>query len=199
MREDGITKVCESNFKSCPCRVLENNKVYCNFVLKFGTLLLDNYDNKAKQFLQKICPEKRNSVLSHDYRAEILQRLAEVFLNEANIGDIVFCTAEINDVMLVEKPSTIYGDCKYKTVNEKLKKAPAFCFSIISNGNKYAEYEINTKTTADHYKYLARRNGYRADVIKLKHSYLLKIFGDKQEEVDDFINLCCKNDYIIDY
>ncbi len=193
-------KICDNKLPSCPCRVidLDNNTIYCNFIFKFGTFLIDKHDDKVKHFLQKICPEQRNSVLEHDFRAEILQNFAKNFLSEAKIGDKVYCTAEPHSVLLIEKPDTIYGDCKYQTIDNKLKKAPAFCFNVISDGNYYSECEFKNKNNADHFKYLARRNGYRAEIIMIENSYLLKIYGDTQEEVDDFVTFCGKSDFIID-
>jgi len=41
---------------------------------------------------------------------------------------------------------------------------------------------------------MARQAGFRAEVIKDEDCYILKIWGDTQEEIDDFINFMCRND-----
>ena len=151
-----------------------------------------------KQFLRKICPEKRNSVLEHEYRAEILQRQTKRFLKKVNIGDIVFCTAEIHNVTLMEKSSDIFGNCKYKTIDGKIKELPSFCSRIISKGDKFTEYKTIDKLIADYAAILARKNGFRVEKINLEDLYVLKIYGDDQQEVSDFVTLCLEKDFKIE-
>jgi len=40
-------------------------------------------------------------------------------------------------------------------------------------------------------------NGFRVERQNLGDSCLLRIYGDYQEEVDDFITLCCNNDFVL--
>lgn len=52
----------------------------------------------------------------------------------------------------------------------------------------------NVMKRALYLKHLACSNRFRVETQELRDSILLKIFGDLQEEVDNFINLSCIND-----
>ena len=93
----------------------------------------------------------------------------------------------------LEKPEYKQGYCKYKTRDGIIREAPSFCFANISKGNKFSEYETKEQYKVDLYARYARRKGYRVEKNKLNDFYLLKIFGDTQEEVDDFVGLLKKN------
>jgi hypothetical protein len=103
------------------------------------------------------------------------------------IGDLVYCTSEIQNVYFLQKPTHRYGNCIYETINGEIKEAPTLCFRIVSKGSKCAQYKTKDQQIADSFDHLARSFGFRVEKIKLKDSYLLKIFGDTQEEVDDFV------------
>lgn len=183
-------KICDKiNFKSCPCKSIdfENDISFCNFIKAYGKLeISENFKEKAL-LLKNVCPEVRNEILQHSYRVRQLQKQEKEFLEKVRPGDVVFCTAAIHDVVFLEHPSNIYGDVKYKTIDGEIREAPSFCFRIISKGNKFAEYETSDKEKADSYSRLARRNGFRVEKQKIKNVYVLKIYGDIQKEVDDFV------------
>ncbi|UCC21166.1 MAG: hypothetical protein JSV62_07795 [Promethearchaeota archaeon] len=185
-------RICYSDFESCPCREIDlnNDVVYCNFIPYFGISLFEDNKNNSKKtdlLLKKVCPEVRNEVLHHDYRAKQLQKQEKFFLDNVKSGDRVFFTAEIYDVIFLEHPSNVYGDVKYKTIDGEIREAPAFCFRIISKGNKSAEYKTKDEYKADLYEMTAREYGYRVEKKKIKEEYIIRIFGDTQEEVDQFV------------
>jgi len=67
---------------------------------------------------------------------------------------------------------------------------------IISKGNKYAEYIVdgdNCEERAIIIERKARGCGFRVEKTKGKYSFFLKIFGDIQDHVDDFVTLCCQD------
>ncbi|MFX1470575.1 MAG: hypothetical protein ACFFB8_18165 [Promethearchaeota archaeon] len=87
------------------------------------------------------------------------------------------------------------SDIKYKTFDGKIGIAPIACINKISNGNYYAVYEVKGKLNSsqekvNHLERLARRRGFRVKIIETERSYNLEIFGDKQEDVDEFVELC---------
>lgn len=192
-------RICDIISNPCPCKIvdLEDDISFCNFVKMFAEMQIMGDSKKINIFLKKVCPEVRNEILHHDYRAEQLQKQKKEFLENVKPGDICFCTAEIHDVIFLEYPSNRYRDVKYKTVDGEIGEAPSFCFRIISKGNKFALYETKEKDKAEDYSRLVRRNGFRVEEEKKENIYLLKIYGDNQEEVDEFVtNL--KNDLVLD-
>lgn len=116
---------------------------------------------------------------------------------KVTVGDAVYCTTEGEYVTLLEKPNKIGRKCKYKTLKGLINEQWAFCFRTISKGNATSEYEVKGKRYEEralYLKHLACSNRFRVETQELRDSILLKIFGDLQEEVDNFINLSCIND-----
>lgn len=62
----------------------------------------------------------------------------------------------------------------------------------ISKGDKYIEYKVKENNKLKEYRDLARYYGFRVEAIKLKNGHLLKIYGDTQEELSNFLNLHLK-------
>jgi len=166
----------------------------------FGeSLIVDNANDSKKTdvLLKEVCPEVRNEILHHDYRAEQLQNIRKEFLGKVKPGDVVFCESQFHNVIFLDYPSTFYGYVKYKTIDGEIFEAPGSCFRILSNGTKWAEYKTKDKEKADNYYYLSRKNGYRVERSKLNNEYILKIFGDTQEEVDEFV-ITLENNLFLD-
>jgi hypothetical protein len=185
-------RICYSDFNPCPCKVvdLDIEQTFCNFISMFGESLMSDNNYKTKEtekLLEKVCPEVREEVLHHDYRARKLREREKAFLEKVKPGDVVFCTAEIHDVVFLEYPSHKWGSCKYKTIKGEIREAPTFCFNIVSKGDKSAEYKTSDEYKADVYEMTAREYGFRVERKMIKEEYILKIFGDEQEDVDQFV------------
>lgn len=149
---------------------------------------------------------------------KIEEVITQILDRELKHGDIVYCTKELDDVIFLDPPSEdliqkylrakqngeidppFRGDIKYKTFKGEIRSAPVACIVKISSGNSSAEYEfkgINCEVNSKNKEVLARQAGFRAERIRLDNSILLRIYGDSQEEVDDFIYLVCQNDFQI--
>jgi len=181
--------VCNTDFSPCPCKVidLDSNISYCDLVNTYGELSLQHRPEQVNHLLKQICPDKRNLILYHDFEVKRNQEQAKKFLEIVKPGDKVFCTAEIHDVIFLEKNTNAYGDCKYKTANGKIKTSPNFTFRILSKGNKFAEYKTENKFKADLYELKGKKFGFRVDRKELENYFILKFYGDTQENVDDFV------------
>lgn len=198
---DNHMQLCYFDKDKCPCRLvdLDSNISFCNFVRLFADILILNNERATNLFLDKVCDDKRNEVLHHDYRAGQLRKRFKKFLNQVKIGDLVYSIAEDQDVVFLESPTHKYGDCKYRIINGTVKKAPPFLFSMISKGKYYGKYETKNKDKADLYTLEARECGFRVEKHELEDHYVLKIYGDTQEEVDSFITVLRSNFIIDDY
>jgi len=165
-------------------------------------LILAKDDEKAKDLLEKVCEDVRNYELHQQQIADETKKKTIQFLEEVKIGEVVFCQTELDDVILLEKPSPsdYYGHCKYKRHDGITREEWAESLTKISKGALFAEYLIKgpeNNTEAKDFEYLARSSGFRVKLIKQEDSYLLKIFGDSQQEVDDFVTYCLQNDYMV--
>ncbi|MFX0059489.1 MAG: hypothetical protein ACFE85_16720 [Candidatus Hodarchaeota archaeon] len=200
-RHENYLRICdELYFKSCPCRVksVEFDINLCNFVKMYGELDIQGRTEKMNRLLQNTCSEIRNKILHKRYIAEKLKEQKKEFLEKVKSGDKVFCISEIHDVVFLEYPSEPNSDAKYMTVDGKIRNSPIFCFTLISKGNKFSSYKTSDETKAKKYSRLARRYGFRVEEEETSNGYLLRIFGDIQKEVDDFV-MSLNNDLILDY
>lgn len=129
--------------------------------------------------------------------------------SQLKIGDKVFCAKIFQDVVLLEIPSidvfsyydkygvlSIDSDIKVKTLDGQVREVSIAAISKISKGNYFIEYEIgglklwkDKKNKAEELEYLARNYGFRVEREIIKNSIKLRIFGDSQEEVNNFIAL----------
>jgi hypothetical protein len=57
-------------------------------------------------------------------------------------------------------------------------------------------YKTEDKDKADYYDYISRKNGFRVERSMINKLYILKIYGDIQKEVDEFV-IQLENDLII--
>lgn len=181
--------ICFSNFKGCQYKILDNNVFYCKF--------FDSFMKSSKVFKierVKICPELKAKLLHHDYLASYTQKQSRKFLAKVRIGEVVYCTTEMEDVIFLRSPKNQFGLCTYKTFEGMIKEARTMCFRRISRGNKYSDYKTTSTEDLNASEILARENGFRVEKVTLKDHYLLKIYGDKQEDVDHFV-ICLENNY----
>lgn len=184
----------------CPCKILHEDSLFCNFGNMYAELTFHQEDRKSKILLNTICHTIKNEMLYHEFVAEDTLKSERKFLKQSKIGQKVYCTTECNNVILLQKPIEVGRKCKYKTSKGKIDEQWTFCFRTISGGGNLSKYEVKGKDYKKKAKYLeilARSNGFHTDTRELENSFLLKIFGDFQEEIDDFITLCCDNDFVL--
>jgi len=192
-------RFCYSDKHNCPCRAIELDKgiSFCNFVEAFAKILVLNNDRTTNLFLNRVCGDMRDEVLHHEFKAAQLQKKANKFLNQVKIGDLIYSIRQDQDVIFLEYPTHKYGDCKYRTFDGIIKKDAPFLFSIISKGDKFSVYKTKDKKKAYFYELEARECGFRVEGQEKGDNYVLKIYGDTQEEVDSFITIL-NNDFILD-
>ncbi len=183
-------KICYNSYDPCPCKIVNFRikKVLCNFVKMFGELTISNNKEELERLIQEICPKMRNMLEYHDNDVAKNQEEKKKFLSKVMSGDKVFCFSEIDEVIFLEKNVNIYGDCTYRSNDGKIRKAPSFAFRILSKGNKCGIYKTSDENRADSYTLKAKKSGYRVEKQKEKEIFILKIFGDDQKEIDEFID-----------
>ncbi|HEC39170.1 MAG TPA: hypothetical protein ENI29_13095 [bacterium] len=191
--------ICNINDNSCPCRVidLDDNMLYCNFIENYVKLNFQKQSGKANHLINQVCPKIRDHIHHHDVMVERLRKHTKKFLDKIKAGEICFCTLETDNVIFLDYPADKYKYVKYKRHDGSVKTAPGFCFSIISKGNKTSEYKTKDESKAEKYSEIARRNGFRVEDERIGDTFFIKIYGDNQKDVDEFIaNL--NNDLILD-
>jgi hypothetical protein len=185
-------------FKDCSFRIydLKMKIPICNFIsatMGVQTSRKQYYINRACRWIKT--EESRLASIRKNARKMSLE-----FLKNAQIGETVYCfygSPYDLEVTLLEKPSDrkITSRCKVQRKSGKIFSVYIHLLRTFSKGNYSADYfvgGIRAKKRAQNLQYKAKIYGFRAEIEKKEDGYLLKIFGDSQLEVDDFVNLFIK-------
>jgi len=184
----------------CSCKVLYEDTFFCNFGNMYAELMFHHKNAEVNILVNSVCRSVRNEIMNHEFFAQESRKMEKTFLEQVQMGDTVYCTTEGEIVILLEKPSELGEKCKYKTYDGLINEEWAFCFRTVSKGNMVSEYRVKDKNYKErtlYLEHLARSNGFRVEKQKLGKSFLLRIFGDIQEKVDDFVSICCINDFVL--
>lgn len=193
-------KICIENVKDCPCRILVRGTAFCDFVRHyFKYLAIEQDELGANSFLNKVCERIRNEIRYGNYLTKIAQDQKRHFLENSKIGERVYCTTKMDDVILLSKPSKNAFKCRYKTLDGEIKEEFPHRFRVISKGKNFAVIKTKNKSKALGYEISARENGFRVEKEKQGSNYGFKIYGDTQKDVDDFVELSCRKDLNISY
>jgi len=191
MKSDNFLRECIGMLDQCPCLVIKNGTQKCDFVFQVGSFGVKEQWDRIDELLAKICPELRNEWLFENYHSRQARKAAETFIKNVQEGEIVYCISLFKDVLLIELPNDVLGDCKYRLLKEKENRTyekGAEHFRTIAKGKIYGNIEISKKKLETYYT-LAREWGFRANIKEKEGSYLLEFYGDSQEEVDKFIEM----------
>ncbi|HEA70539.1 hypothetical protein LCGC14_0827730 [marine sediment metagenome] len=183
--------ICFSTFKGCRNKIINKDVIYCGFFNSFVKL---GKSFKIEEL--RICPELKDKLLYHDYLADKAQAQSKEFLTHVKIGEIVYCTTEMINVVVLKKPKNKFDGCQYRTFEGGVREASAPCFRRVSLGTKCAEYKTAKVDDLNACEILAREYGFRVEKITFETFFLLRIYGDTQEEVDQFVT-SLKNNYFI--
>lgn len=188
-------------FKDCSFRIydLKMKIPICNFIPAtrgVQTSRLHYFINRACRWIKT--EEGRLAAIRKVAHKDSLE-----FLKNAQIGDTVYCfygSPYDLEVKLLEKPSDLKlsGRCKIQRKSGKTFNVDIIHLRTFSKGDYTANYfvgGIRAKKRAQNLQYKSKCYGFRAEIEKKESGYLLKIFGDSQVEVDDFVNLFIKNNY----
>ena len=199
-RDDNGLAMCIDGMENCPCRVFYRKFPLCDFPRMYALWLIARRVDEADQLVERICSPRRSEIIRWRFISKFGQRNAQEFLSKVQTGDRVYCTTELSDVIFLEKDAPPYRWVKYKTSDGEEKIQHPACFRNISQGDKFAEHKVegdNYKLRVKTIERKARELGFRVEKLKLKEGYLLKIYGDTQENVDEFVALVCNNDFTL--
>ena len=181
------------SFEGCPYRLIDLNEPHpiCDYIKLTVRLMIDKEFSKIPRLTSRAC----DYIKTEEGRAETVRRLHrerfKAFLEEVQVGDTVFhIIAPFHEVKLIDKPSSASDRVRCRTPNGQIIEVRAGHLFRIDKGDYFGEYLVKgafsrRKTLKLEFK--AKRNGFRTEIEKRSDGYLLKIFGDSQEQVDDFI------------
>jgi len=183
--------ICTEEKKNCPFR---NSIATCNFFREYWDIFNTCYSIEIKNLMTKACEKIKNYKLYQKYISNLREKETIKMLKIINIGDILFWMSRSEDVILFEKPSSydMLERCKCRRYNSKIVDIPAYLLRGISKGDFYTEYLVGnliSKKKIQELENKIKSYGFRPEKERIKEGYLLKIYGDSQREVDDFVNL----------
>jgi len=136
----------------CPCKIIKGNYEYCDFITFLGDLLMRGKNDIIEQSLENICSLKRNQWLYEIKLSRQGREEEKGFLDGVEEGDIVYCIAEMEDVIFLEKSDKKFSKCKYKTLDGEIKEQWRFCLRNVSKGKKYNKYKLKDEKKVKAYK-----------------------------------------------
>lgn len=196
--------ICNQGKKNCSFRILDIQLdiFTCNFYKEYWRVFNDGNSFGAKSLLNRACDwiqkeEARSEFISKGASKETVEMLKSI-----EVGDSLFWTSQSKEVKLSEKPTEIsqIARIKCEQLNGKIVKIPAYLLCKLSKGNYVGEYlikGIENEKRAQEIEYKVRYYGFRAEIVEKDDGFLLKIYGDSQQEVDDFIALSLEQDFDI--
>ena len=200
---------CFEDVEKCPFRIYDLDKdiSFCNFYKEHARLVVDRQFARIPVLISRACNWIKKEELRLKSIVEISCKNTLYFFKNAKIGDKVYCFyGSPNDleVKLLEKPRDLRSSryCKCQRKSGTIFSVHIDRLRIISKANYYGEYfiegiEKRDEKRAKDLEFQAKYYGFRAEIEEKDKGYLLKIYGDSQQEVDDFINLFIKQGFEI--
>jgi len=195
--------ICRQNKKNCPFRTLDIQLdiFICNYLKEYWREFNSGNHFGAKILLNRACEWIQKEEKRLGFICEISRKKTLDFLEIVKIGDTVFCRiAPHHEVKLLEKPQDDSEFVSCEAPGGQIVRIQSCHLSRVSKGEYYGEYFIDgtgTETLTQELKYKANYNGFRAEIERKDNGFLLKIYGDSQQEVDDFISLFLEQDFDI--
>lgn len=187
---------CEGDVDSCPFRVFDFGiqQFLCNFHDEKASLIIEGNYNAIKLLVRRACYYVRHNLARLDMIREVSKERTLKMLKSIEVGDELFWINRSQVVTLLERPpelsQTVRVKCQLKS--GKVEYAWANTLQKVSKGNFKGEYIIKgldlERRTAQ-LKYKTQMYGFRVDIGELRDKNVLTIYGDSQEEVDEYINL----------
>lgn len=191
--------VCIGNKKNCPYKIFDvkKNSIICTFYEKYW----DNFHSygfdeaNRNLLIKKACKKIKTYELHQIYTSKLHTKKTILMLKDIVIGDILFWVSRNEVVILIEKPSEITSlvRCNCQRHNGEKVNIPAHLLRQLSKGDFIGEYTVdnyeNNKWKAKELEYWAKYHGFRAEIEERDDSYILRIYGASQNEVNDFISL----------
>ena len=191
--------VCDQGFKNCPYRIVDLRKPHplCNYFRLHARLIINREFSKIPALIRKACEWVQKEEARLECIREIARKRGLDLLKNAQTGDTVYCyVGGYQEVELLNKPkdNSIFVECKAS--NGKIIRVQACDLGRISKGDYYSSYFIDgNKKKAQELEYRAKYYGFRAKIKKKNNGYLLKLYGDSQQEVEDFIRVVLKQNF----
>lgn len=183
--------ICRQQKEKCPFRVfdVQLDVFICSFYKEYTSMVNDGNSFGAKPLLNKACEEYKNEEKRLEFISKGAEKETVKILRCLEVGDTLFWFSRSKDVTCIQKPTEISQIARIKCQGSdgKIIKIPAYLLRSISKGNFSGEYFIDGAEKVKGFKYKVNYYGFRTEIEKRDNGFLLKIYGDSQQEVDDFI------------
>ena len=196
--------ICYQRKEKCPFKILDIQLdiFICNFYKEYWRAFNEGNFFSAKILLNRACEWIRKEEARLEFISKNASKETIEMLKSAKVGDTLFWITQSKELKLYEKPIEFsqIARIKCQKPNGDIIKIPAYLLRSISKGYSYGEFFIKgteNEVKARELENKSKLYGFRTKVEKEKNGYLLKIYGDSQQEVDDFITLSLEQDFDI--
>lgn len=185
----------QESFEGCPYRIIDLEKPFpiCNYAKEQAKLIVSREFSEISRLTIRAC----DWIKEEEGRLETIRRIAREngldVVNNAKIGDMLFCLRgqfQGCEVKLLEKPSDSSIFAKCQAPKGEVFNIQPLSLRRIAKGNYHREYfvkGIKNKERATFSENRANYYGFRTKIEKKHDGFVVKIFGESKEQVDDFI------------
>ena len=182
----------EKDYDKCPFRETYKDRYFCTV----SSFLVDyyvggQYQEEINHFLEQACDYVRQELLEQQKIFKEAKSRKENLLNNAIVGDTVFCIPKCDNVILLEKSVDFSGRCRCKTLEGEELLVFTDDLNPLFDGNVSVIQKF--KHVNDMYEFKARKEGFRIEKELLNDGVLYKVFGNAQDKIKDFIEDFIKN------
>jgi hypothetical protein len=160
----------------------------CLFAEEFALANIHKDNTRVKKLLKQCCPQVRTEISKHEERVKENTKFALDFLKNGRIGEKAYCTADISPVILISLPDYEFGDCEYMASDGVVRKAPLFCFNVISKSEKYLDFQTNDVDFLDSIELIVHRIGARTERTTSDNKIKIRIFHNNTKLVRKLIS-----------
>lgn len=195
--------ICRQQKKNCPFRTLNISLdiFICDFYKEYWRIFDNSNSLGVKSLLNRACEWIQDEEKRLNFICQIAQKTTREFFENVQVSDTVFCRiAPYHEVKLLEMPLDNSEFVSCEAPNGKVIRVQAHHLRRISKGNYSGDYFIEgaeNEKKAKEFEYKAKYYGFRTEIERTDNGYFLKIYGDSQQEVDDFITLSLEQDFDI--
>ncbi len=193
---------CRQSFINCPYRLWDLGRGYpiCNYFNLSNQFSINREFSKIPSLVSKACKWVQKEEKRLDFIRRIAKKRGQALLERAQVGDTVYNRRGIyHKVKLLERPSrdSIFVTCE--TPKGGIIRVQLCDLVRISKGSFCGEFFIGEKSEGE-LKILKNKimyHGFRVEIERKGNGNLLKIYGDSQQEIDDFITYSIEQNFDI--
>ena len=193
--------ICRQHRINCPFRSFDaqSELLICDFYKEYWRIYNDGNTFGAKTLLNRACEWINKEEKRLDFICNLAKKSFLDLIQNVQVGDTVFCRiAPYHKIKLLKMPldDSEYISCE--APNGRVIRVQAHHLRMVSKGSYNGVFfTSDIDESIQDLEYKINSYGFRTEIKRKENGYLLKVYGDSQQEVDEFIALVLEQDFDI--